>query len=134
MQKVNIAEKFRVFDKYWQSKVVTEFNGQHVKLAKLKGEFEWHVHKGEDEFYLMLKGQLIVGFRDREVTLNEGDLFVIPANSEHRLTAREDVHLLLVDPTATSHSDAPPATSDPSQPTPIVKPSETAKTGDSKKS
>jgi len=133
MQKVNIAEKFRVFDKYWQSKVVCEFNGQHVKLAKLKGEFEWHVHKGEDEFYLMLKGQLIVGFRDREVTLNEGDLFVIPANSEHRLTAREDVHLLLVDPTATSNIDAPIKTAE-AQPTSIIKASETGKSEESRKS
>lgn len=132
MQKVNIAEKFRIFDKYWQSKVVCEYNGQHIKLAKLKGEFEWHVHKGEDEFYLMLKGQLVIGFRDREITLNEGDLFIIPSNTEHRLTAREDVHLLLIDPTGTTHTETVAPPSEPT-PTPIVKPSETTKPEDAKK-
>ncbi len=106
MQKVNIAEKFRVFDKYWQSKVVSEFNGQHVKLAKMKGEFEWHRHKSEDEFYLMLKGQLIIQMRDREVVLGEGDLFVVPSDRDHRIIAREDVHLLMIDPRSTAHSDA----------------------------
>ncbi len=108
MEKVNIAEKFRVFDKYWQSKVVSDFNGQHVKLAKLQGEFDWHFHKAEDEFYLLLKGHLILQFRDREEALGEGDLFVVPRNTEHRLLAREDVHLLLIDPKSTSYAENPP--------------------------
>ncbi len=105
MEKVNIAEKFRVFDKYWQSKVVSDFNGQSIKLSKLKGEFDWHYHKGEDELYLVLKGQMIIQFRGKEVSLNEGDLFIVPGDVEHRLIAREEAHILMIDPRSTSNSE-----------------------------
>ncbi len=108
MEKVNITEKFRAFDKYWQSKMVSEFNSRPVKLAKLKGEFDWHLHRTEDEFYLVLKGSLLIQLREREIVLNEGDLFVVPANTEHRIVARDETHMMIIDPKSTSNSDSLP--------------------------
>jgi mannose-6-phosphate isomerase-like protein (cupin superfamily) len=105
MEKINISEKLRTFDKYWQSKQVTDFNSQSVKLVKLKGEFEWHHHKAEDEFYLVLKGQLNVELEDESVVLDEGDLFVVPRNRGHRLLAAQEVHLMIIEPKSTLHGE-----------------------------
>jgi len=45
MQKVNLNEKLSQFSDYWNPRIVGELNGQHVKLAKIKGEFVWHSHE-----------------------------------------------------------------------------------------
>ena len=54
MEKVNLFEKLGLFSDLWSPKIVGELNGQHVKLAKLKGEFVWHHHDHEDELFLVL--------------------------------------------------------------------------------
>ena len=69
MEKVNLARKLSLFQDRWSPKVVGELNGQHVKLAKLEGEFVWHRHEQEDELFLVLQGSLAIHFRDREVRL-----------------------------------------------------------------
>lgn len=101
MEKINISEKLRTFDKYWQSKLVSEFNSQSVKITKMKGEFGWHEHESDDEFYLVLKGQLNIEFQKESVVLEEGDLFIVPRKTGHRLIAVQDVHLLIIEPKST---------------------------------
>lgn len=107
MEKINISEKLRSFDKYWQSKLVSDFNNQSVKLTKMKGEFDWHQHESEDELYLVLKGQLNIELDNDTVILNEGDLFIIPSNTGHRLIAAQEVHLMVVEPKSTLNMDRP---------------------------
>jgi mannose-6-phosphate isomerase-like protein (cupin superfamily) len=80
---------------------VGELNGQHVKLAKVKGEFVWHHHENEDELFFVLDGELRLEFRDGEVTLGPGELFIVPKGTEHRPVAREEVHLLMFEPAST---------------------------------
>ncbi|MCP4350948.1 MAG: cupin domain-containing protein [Desulfobacterales bacterium] len=101
MEKINISEKFRTFDKFWQSKIVGEFNGQYIKLAKIRGDFEWHYHKTEDEMMLVLRGTLNVKLHDREVELKEGEFFVAPCGVEHKLVCQDEVHLLVIEPKST---------------------------------
>ncbi len=101
MEKVNLAEKFSLFNDHWSPKIVGELNGQHVKLAKVQGEFVWHHHDEEDEMFLVVKGQLVIQFRDRDITLNEGEFLVIPRKVEHRPVAAEEVHILLFEPAST---------------------------------
>ena len=101
MQKVNLAEKFAQFNTHWDPKIVGELNGQHVKLAKLKGEFLWHHHDDEDELFLVVKGQLLMKFRDKDVVLNEGEFIIVPKGVEHLPVADEEVHVLLFEPTGT---------------------------------
>ena len=101
MEKINIAEKLTLFSDHWSPKVVGELNGQHVKLVKLKGEFVWHHHETEDELFLVLKGQLLIKFRDRYVVLNEGEFLIIPRGVEHQPVATEEVHVLLFEPKST---------------------------------
>jgi mannose-6-phosphate isomerase-like protein (cupin superfamily) len=80
---------------------VGELNGQHVKLAKAKGEFVWHHHENEDELFLVLDGTLRLEFRDGAVTLGPGELYIIPRGVEHRPVASGEVHLLLFEPVST---------------------------------
>lgn len=101
MEKVNLVEKLELFSDYWSPKIVGELNGQHVKLVKLHGEFVWHHHETEDELFLVLKGQLTILFRDRQVVLNEGEFVIVPKGVEHKPVAPEEVHVLLLEPMST---------------------------------
>ncbi len=101
MQKVSLAEKLSLFQDYWSPKIVGALNGQHVKLAKLKGEFVWHHHAEEDELFLVLKGTLNLEFRDRTEVLQEGEFIIVPKGVEHRPVAPEEVSVLLFEPAST---------------------------------
>lgn len=98
MEKVNIAQKLSLFHDYWSPRIAGELNDSYVKLAKLKGEFVWHHHETEDELFLVVKGNLLIKLRDRDILLEEGDFMIIPKRVEHLPIAKEEVHLLLFEP------------------------------------
>ncbi len=101
MDKVNLSEKFSVFSSHWDPKVVGELNGQHVKLVKFQGSFVWHRHENEDELFLVHKGRFTMQFRDRSVPVEEGELIIVPRNTEHRPVADQEAHVLLLEPATT---------------------------------
>jgi mannose-6-phosphate isomerase-like protein (cupin superfamily) len=101
VDKVNIKDRFALFDEHWSPKIVGELNGQHVKLVKLLGEFVWHHHDEEDELFLLVKGRFRMEFRDRSVTLEEGEFIVVPCGVEHRPVADKEAHILLFEPAST---------------------------------
>jgi mannose-6-phosphate isomerase-like protein (cupin superfamily) len=99
--KVNLEEKFSLFSSHWDPKIVGELNGQHVKLVKFLGEFVWHKHDGEDEMFLVLRGQFEMQFRDRTVLLREGEFLIVSKGVEHRPVAAQEVHVMLFEPVST---------------------------------
>ena len=101
MQKVNLAEKLAQFSDHWSPRVVGELNGQHVKLAKLEGEFVWHHHAAEDELFLVLRGHLDIHLRERVVGLDPGEFFIVARGVEHKPVAEGEVHVLLLEPEST---------------------------------
>ena len=101
MPKVNLQDKFGMIREYWSPKIAGQLNGQYVKLAKFKGEFVWHQHAQEDELFLVTKGTLIIQLRNGDVTLGEGEFFIVPAGVEHRPVATEEVHALILEPVST---------------------------------
>jgi mannose-6-phosphate isomerase-like protein (cupin superfamily) len=101
IEKVNIKEKFALFDERWSPKIVGELNGQHVKLVKFHGEFVWHHHEQEDELFLVLGGRLRMDFRDRRVWVEQGEFIIVPRGVEHRPVAEEEVHEMLFEPATT---------------------------------
>ncbi len=101
MEKINISQKFNLFQEHWSPKIVGELNDSYVKLAKLKGEFVWHRHEKEDELFLVVKGKLLIKFRDREVWLAEGEFLIIPKGVEHLPMAEEEVQVMLLEPKST---------------------------------
>jgi mannose-6-phosphate isomerase-like protein (cupin superfamily) len=99
MDKVNLAEKLASFSDHWAPRIVARYNDHEVRLVKVDGEFIWHSHDETDELFLILEGKLDMDFRDRTVTLNPGELIVVPKGTEHRPAARHgEVKLLLIDP------------------------------------
>lgn len=101
MEKVNLKEKFALFSEYWSPKVAGELNGQQVKLARFKGAFPWHFHENEDEFFYVVKGSFDMEFRDKTVTVNEGEFIVVPRGVEHRPHAAEEAEVMLFEPAST---------------------------------
>jgi mannose-6-phosphate isomerase-like protein (cupin superfamily) len=100
-EKVNLADKLGLFDEHWQPKIVARFNDNDVRLVKVKGEFVWHKHDDTDDFFLVLKGHLTIQLRDRDVELDEGELFVVPCGVEHCPRAEEEAAVLLLEPIGT---------------------------------
>ena len=98
---VSLKDKLDSFQDCWSPKIVGELNDSFVKLVKLQGQFVWHHHENEDEMFLIVKGQLVMKLRDRDVILNEGEFFIVPKGVEHKPVAPEEVHIVLLEPKST---------------------------------
>ena len=101
MDKVNLVQKFSLFQELWSPKIAGELNDSYIKLVKLKGEFVWHHHDTEDELFLVIKGRLLIKLRDRDIFLEEGEFVIIPRGVEHLPIAEEEAHVLLLEPKTT---------------------------------
>ena len=96
--KINLPEKFDLFREYWRPKTIASPNNQEVKIIKVLGEFPWHLHENEDEFFLVWKGNFRVEFRDHVVCMGPGDCVVVPHGVEHRTCADEEAEILCFEP------------------------------------
>ena len=101
LEKINLAEKFSLFDEPWQPKIVAALNETYVKVVKLEDEFVWHHHDDEDELFLVVAGRLRMELRDGDVTLESGELIVVPRGVEHRPVAEGETHVVLIEPKTT---------------------------------
>lgn len=101
MQKVNLKQKLSLFSEHWSPKIVGELNGQHVKLAKLKGEFVWHKHDDEDELFFVVKGSFQMHYRDKIIEVKENEFLIVPKGVEHKPVAEEEVWVMLFEPATT---------------------------------
>lgn len=104
MKAVDIGEKLALIDALWTPKIVAQVGDTQVKLAKIQGTFDWHSHESEDELFLVLEGRLKLEFRDGEVWLEKGQLYVVPHGVDHRPVAAEECHIMLVEPAATRNT------------------------------
>ena len=101
MERINLEEKFAKFSEAWSPRIIGELNGQHVKLARLQGEFEWHHHEEEDELFLVIEGHLQMQLRDGTVELGPGELCIVPKGVEHKPVAPGMAKVLLFEPVTT---------------------------------
>jgi mannose-6-phosphate isomerase-like protein (cupin superfamily) len=101
LEKITLAEKFSLINDHWNPRIIGELNGQHVKIAKFIGPFEWHHHENEDEFFLVIKGSFEMQLRDKTVVLQEGDCMVVPRGVEHRPVANHEAEVLMFEPAST---------------------------------
>jgi mannose-6-phosphate isomerase-like protein (cupin superfamily) len=104
---IDLTEKLKTFSEYFSPRTLTQFNGCDVMVAKLKGEFIWHKHDDTDDFFLVLRGNLDIELRDRTVSLGPGQMYVVPKGVEHRPVAKDEVHILLIEPTGTPNTGDP---------------------------
>ena len=95
---INFAEKLSKFSEHWSPRVIAAMNDYQFKLVKLQGEFVWHDHKDTDEVFVVLEGEMEIGFRDRTVIIRAGEMFVVPKGVEHITRAARECHALLIEP------------------------------------
>jgi mannose-6-phosphate isomerase-like protein (cupin superfamily) len=100
-EKVVLARKFAAIDDHWNPRIIGELNGQHVKIAKIHGAFDWHHHEQEDELFLVHRGTFRMEFRDRAIDLAPGDMLIVPRGVEHRPVAEEEAEILMFEPAGT---------------------------------
>lgn len=101
IEKVDLAAAFDTFDERWSPRIVAALNGQHVKVAKVEGDFVWHSHADEDELFFVVRGRLEMHLRDRVIELGPGELLVVPRGVEHKPVAPVETHILLFEPAGT---------------------------------
>ena len=104
MEVINLNNKYKVFNEKWSPHSIAELNGQQVLIAKVEGDFVWHAHEEEDELFHVIKGKLIIEFRDKTVELSSGELIVVPKGVEHRPRAKEETWVLLFEPLGIKHT------------------------------
>ena len=95
---VNFTEKFAVFNDQWAPKIIAQMNDYQFKLVRLQGEFVWHEHTDTDETFIVLEGSLVIDFKEGSVTLNAGEMVVVPKGCLHRPRADTEAKLMLVEP------------------------------------
>jgi mannose-6-phosphate isomerase-like protein (cupin superfamily) len=95
---INFRQKFGLLAERWAPRVVAEMNDYQFKVVKLQGDFVWHDHKDTDETFIVMEGDLRIDFRDGEVHVAAGEMFVVPKGVEHKPYAENEVKLLLVEP------------------------------------
>jgi mannose-6-phosphate isomerase-like protein (cupin superfamily) len=96
--KVSIADKHALFEERWTPKIIAGLDNYDVKIAKVEGEFVWHKHDDEDEFFLVTKGQLKLELDGRDdVVLDEGEIYVVPAGLQHRPVAQPYAEIMMIE-------------------------------------
>jgi len=98
MKKINLEEKFAMFNEHWTPKIITELNDYQIKIVKVEGDFVWHDHSDTDEFFLVIEGTLFIEFEGETMELNAGELYVVPKGVQHRPYALEECKVMLIEP------------------------------------
>jgi mannose-6-phosphate isomerase-like protein (cupin superfamily) len=102
---IDLAGKLAQFTEHWAPRTVAEFNGHDIMVAKIEGEYQWHVHPDTDDFFLVLQGTVEIDLPGGAmVTLQPGQLYVVPKGVQHRPRARAEAHILLIESTGTPNS------------------------------
>lgn len=95
---INLSEKLSKLTDHWSPKVIGEMNDYQFKLVKIQGDFVWHNHKDTDEVFIVLDGEMAIEFRDGEVKLSKGEMYVVPKGEEHKPYAEKECHVMIVEP------------------------------------
>ena len=101
---INLRAELESVTELWSPRVVAALNGQFLKVARVKGEFVWHQHDGEDELFLVLRGTLRIQLEGGDVTIREGECFVVERGVRHKPIADEECWIALFEPAATTHT------------------------------
>jgi len=98
MKKINLEQKFSLFNEHWTPKIIAELNDYQVKIVKVEGDFVWHDHSDTDEFFFVIEGTLFIEFESETMELNAGELYVVPKGVQHRPFAHDECKVVLIEP------------------------------------
>jgi len=107
-QAISFTDKFSQFSEAWSPRIIAEMNDVQFKLARVEGEFVWHSHTNTDEVFVVIEGEMIIQFRDRDVRLKKGEMCVVPRGVEHCPISETECKVLLIEPRGVVNTgDAP---------------------------
>jgi mannose-6-phosphate isomerase-like protein (cupin superfamily) len=104
MDVVNLKEKLELFSDQWSPKIIGEIDNYHVYLTKIEGDFVWHAHEGQDEFFLVVDGRFRMDFREKSVWVEAGETITVPAGTEHKPFASRECAVLVIENAETKHT------------------------------
>lgn len=104
IETISLEEKLKLFNDHWNPRILAELNGQHLKIARIKGEFTWHKHDSEDELFMVISGELKMELRDKTLYAKPNEIIVIPKGTEHRPVADTETVILLFEPVGTRNT------------------------------
>ena len=81
----------------WFNQTLTQVNNSVVRVAIIEGEYHWHKHDNDDEFFFVLDGQLLIDLEDKTITLNPWEGFTISKGVVHRTRALQKTVMLMVE-------------------------------------
>jgi len=81
----------------WYNQTLCQVNASVVRLGVVEGEYHWHKHDADDEFFYVVEGQLLIDLEDRTVELSPRQGFVVPKGVIHRTRARQRTVILMVE-------------------------------------
>lgn len=97
LEKIDIPQMVRECKDKWFNQTLTEVNESVVRLGIVEGEYHWHKHDNDDEFFLVLKGQLLIDLEDRTIELNPNQGVTITKGTMHRPRAPKKTVMLMVE-------------------------------------
>ena len=98
MKKINLEQKFSLFNEHWTPKIIAELNDYQIKIVKVEGDFVWHDHSDTDEFFFVIEGTLFIEFESETMELDAGELYVVPKGVQHRPYAHDECKVMLIEP------------------------------------
>ncbi len=81
----------------WFNQTLCQVNGSVVRVGIIEGEYHWHKHDEEDEFFFVTEGRLLIDLEDKTIELHPGQGFVVPRTVLHRTRAPERTVILMVE-------------------------------------
>ena len=94
---IDIPKMVKEVKDRWFNQTLTEVNGSVVRVGIVEGEYHWHKHEKEDEFFFVLEGKLFVDLDERTIELNPGQGVTITRNVTHRTRAPQKTVMLMVE-------------------------------------
>lgn len=98
LNSINFKEKFEKFSDTWSPRVIAEMNNYQFKLVKIQGDFVWHQHDDTDETFIVLEGEMKIDTADGPITLEKGEMYVIPKGVKHKPYAESECQIMVIEP------------------------------------
>ena len=96
---INLEQKTKEISKPYTPIDIARVNNQVIRMALVDGEFHWHKHTDEDELFYVYKGKIEIQFRDQDnIILKQGEMFVVPKNTEHCPKSIVPSYVILFEP------------------------------------
>jgi mannose-6-phosphate isomerase-like protein (cupin superfamily) len=97
LQKIDIPQMVGECTDKWFNQTLTRVNDSVVRVGIVEGEYHWHKHDHDDEFFFVLEGQLLVDLEDRTIELNPGQGVTVTRGVVHRTRAPQKTVMLMVE-------------------------------------